>query len=147
MIRFPMTQAQVIIGTLLLTAIVYWDSHKHKVSYRNLWVLATFFFTPVFLAYFILRFISSHKVELSKREKMEMLKRQEFEKHSKEVRAERRALEKAAALRCLGKTPEELAQEQEADIKRQDAERKKLRENLDYHAAKRAEKLKIRKKQ
>jgi len=47
----------------------------------------------------------------------------------------------------LGKTPEELAQEQEADIKRQDAERKKLRENLDYHAAKRAEKLKIRKKQ
>ena len=52
MIRFPMTQAQVIIGTLLLTAIVYWDSHKHKVSYRNLWVLATFFFTPVFLAYF-----------------------------------------------------------------------------------------------
>lgn len=145
MIRFPMTQAHVIAFTLLLTALVYWDSRKHKVPHRSLWILGTAFFPPVILAYAILRFVNSHKVELTQRQRIELMKRQEFVKHSKQVRAERLALEKAEALRKAGKTPEELAEEQQAELNRQQAERAKLRENLDYHADKRAERLKIKK--
>lgn len=141
--KFPLTQVHVIAFTLLLTVLVYWDCRKHHIAHGNLWIVATVFFPPVVLAYGILRFVTSHKIELTKRQKLEMVKRQEFAQRSKQIRAERRALEKAATLRRAGKSEALLAGEQQAEAARQEEERKKLRENLEYHAKRRAEKLKI----
>ncbi len=143
--KFPITPVHVIGTTLFLTGLVYWDSSKHKVDYKNAWVLGTAFFPPVAFAYGLLRYLSSHKVELTKRQQMEILKRQELQKHREEIRAERRAMEKAAKLKRAGKTQETIAKEQQADLARQAEEREKLRENLDYHAKRRADRLKLRK--
>ena len=145
MLKFPNLQIHYIVLVCLLTFLVYKDSRKHHVKYRNLWVLGTAFWAPIAVVYAMVRFVTAQKFRLTKRQRVERDQRKAAAEHSKTIRVRRRAWELEELKGRYGKSPAQIKKEAAAKLAKQEAERQKLRENLDDHARRRAERMKLRK--
>ena len=72
---------------------VYKDSHKKKIKYSNLWLIGTFVFPPIALAYYIYQATAGSNTELTLKQKFEIELRQQTEQNKKAVEKERKEME------------------------------------------------------
>ena len=72
---------------------VYKDSHKKKIKYSNLWLIGTFVFPPIALAYYIYQATAGSNTELTLKQKFEIELRQQTEQNKKAVENERKEME------------------------------------------------------
>ena len=72
---------------------VYKDSHKKKIKYSNLWLIGTFVFPPIALAYYIYQATAGSNTELTLKQKFELELRQQTEQNKKAVEKERKEME------------------------------------------------------
>lgn len=81
---------------LLGLGLAYWvykDSHKKKIKYSNLWLIGTFVFPPIALAYYIYQATAGSNTELTLKQKFEIELRQQTEQNKKAVEKERKEME------------------------------------------------------
>ena len=92
-----MDEISVLIAKALLgLGLSYWvynDSRKKKIKYSNLWLIGTFVFPPIALAYYIYQATAGSNTELTLKQKFEIELRQQTEQNKKAVEKERKEME------------------------------------------------------
>jgi len=86
----------VFIKTLVGFGLAYWvyaDCKKKHVKYANIWIIGTFLFFPIAIAYYLYTKLGSKNVELSRKQRWEMEIRKRTEQKRKEIREERNSFE------------------------------------------------------
>lgn len=72
---------------------VYQDCRKKHAKYCNLWIIGTFLFPPIALAYYIYQTTVGSNTELTLKQKFEIELRQQTELNKKAVEQERKEME------------------------------------------------------
>ena len=79
---------------ILLTYLVYRDTRKKTIAYKNFWIVATILFPPIVIVYAVYSALFSREIVLSKKQQIEIARRKEIEKKKRIIAAEKEALEK-----------------------------------------------------
>ena len=96
-----MSVTGIIIKTIISLCVTYWvykDSQKRNIKHSNVWVVATFLFFPVAIAYYIYKVTAGKKTELSKRQKVEIEVKKRRRAELEKIVSERSRLEDLASL-------------------------------------------------
>lgn len=120
----------IIIKTIISLCVTYWvykDSEKNNIKHANLWILASFLFSPTVIFYYIYKVTAGKKTKLSKRQIVEIEVKKRRKAELERIVNDRSRLEDLASLQKEQNT-ETLADLEAIALKRKAEKERRMKE-------------------